>query len=96
MGHASHVLCMAISSDGKYLVWGQGLERWPWECSPRVLGVESHAQMCLTGLKKPLPPAGTLKAHPKSGNGGRGGLWVSKVQVSGPLLSARLQETGTS
>lgn len=30
MGHASQVLCMAISSDGKYLVWGQGVERWPW------------------------------------------------------------------
>lgn len=27
MGHASQVLCMAISSDGKYLVWGQGVER---------------------------------------------------------------------
>lgn len=29
------------------------------ECSPRVLGVESHAQMCLAGLKQPLPPAGS-------------------------------------
>lgn len=42
MGHASHVLCMAISSDGKYLVWGEqaggerglvlphGVQRWLW------------------------------------------------------------------
>lgn len=57
MGHASQVLCMAISSDGKYLVRGQ--ERWHGECSPRVLGIgESHAHVCLAGLKQPLPPAG--------------------------------------
>lgn len=46
MGHASHVLCMAISSDGKYLVWreGSGVAAWGREvamgsASPhRVLG----------------------------------------------------------
>lgn len=45
MGHASHILCMAISSDGKYLVRERGLalphgaERWWWGVSPpAVLG----------------------------------------------------------
>ena len=30
MGHASHVLCMAISSDGKYLVWEEGAGAAAW------------------------------------------------------------------
>lgn len=37
MGHASHILCMAISSDGKYLVRGQGTGVAVWD---RELAVE--------------------------------------------------------
>jgi ribosomal RNA-processing protein 9 len=48
-GHSSHILCMAISSDGKYLVrlgwpWGQwevwvcGMCLWPSSLSPQASG----------------------------------------------------------
>lgn len=79
MGHASQVLCMAISSDGKYLVWGQGWRDGHGVCSAWVLGVQAHAQMCPAGLKQPLSSTGSRMGpwdsqSPQSGSGGRGGL----------------------
>lgn len=82
MGHASQVLCMAISSDGKYLVWGQGVARWPWGAISQGPG----GRVSFPDVPYWVKAASTScwgTQSPWSGSGGRGGLWVSKVQVSG-------------
>lgn len=102
MGHASHVLCMAISSDGKYLVWGQEVERWPWgvfsqgpggrvSCPDVPCWVKAAPASCWVkngSLGHPKPIEWEWRQELAVG--------LQGASLRSVLLFARLRETGTS